>query len=87
MTAFLSTISSIQITSGAFRCRLCNCRFHFLRYLRRVRRARAQHDLKSRVHELNGAHKMNDPLLPRDAPDKKQIRFRRIDFVPNECGR
>ena len=49
--------------------------FHLLRDLRRVRCAGAKNNLKTGIHVLNGAHQVNDPLLPRDAADKEEIRF------------
>src|SRR3954454_15430791 len=75
-----------------FSARIVDGFLHFLRDLRRIRSARAKHNLKSRIHELNGAGQMNDPFLPRDAADEKKEwlggvdsetseRVGRIDFV------
>ena len=54
-------------------------RLHFRRNLRRIRRTGAEHDLETRVQMPQRFDQMNNPLLPRDAPDKQNIRARRID--------
>ena len=57
---------------------------HFLADLLGVRSAGAKHDWEIVVHELDCAHKMNDPFLARDPADKKQIRCSWIDSVTQE---
>ena len=67
------------MTPLRFACACAHRGLHFRRDLRRIRRAGAKHDLKSRIHHFNRAHEMDDPLLPRDPPDEKQKWLRRID--------
>ena len=58
--------------------------FHLRSDLRRVRCARAKHNLKTFVHELDRADEMNDSFLPRDPANEEQVRFGWIDSMALE---
>ena len=55
---------------------------HFRRDLGRVRSAGAQNDLKSRIQVLDGVDQMDDPLLPRDSTDEKNVGLVGVDAEP-----
>ena len=60
---------------------------HLFRNLRRVRRARTQHNLESWGHLLNRTHQVDDAFLPRDTPHEEDIRHIRIDpMMPQHIG-
>ena len=58
---------------------------HLAADLRRVRRTRTKHDLKSFVHEFDGTHKMNNPFLSRDTANKEDVRFLNAESF-ERCG-
>ena len=53
-------------------------RRHLRTDLRRVGRARAEHDLHAGLDVPDGAHEVQDPLLPGDAPDEEDDRDVRV---------